>query len=80
MNKILSNIKKFTKQLIENMKETSLKTVKKIVNNIDDISIFSGLSVLIFTTFLVNVIAGLYTLGTVLFVFGVFIAKTSSKK
>ena len=48
--------------------------------HMDDILILAGLTDLIITTFIVNLIAGLYTLGAVLFLMGVFLAVTSARK
>ena len=60
------------------------KIVKKICHflkeHVDDMLIFSGLGVLVATTFLINTIAGLYTLGAVLFLLGIFFAITSSRR
>lgn len=47
---------------------------------IEDILIFSGLALIIATTFLVSMILGLYTLGVILFGLGVFFSRHPPKE
>ncbi|WP_410795726.1 DUF1056 family protein [Paenibacillus sp. J5C2022] len=54
--------------------------MKKLADYIDDLLIGAGLLIATLTTFLINCIAGLYTLSTVLFVVGLFFAITSRKE
>lgn len=55
--------------------------MKKLIKNyIEDILILSGLAVLVTTTFLFSKIAGLYSLGTVLFGLGVYFARYPIKR
>lgn len=46
----------------------------------DDLLIFSGLGILITTTFSINKFAGLYSLGAVLLILGLFFAITNARK
>lgn len=55
--------------------------MKKLIKNyIEDILILSGLAVLVTTTFLFSKIAGLYSLGAVLFGLGVYFARYPIKR
>lgn len=65
----------------------ALKTVPKTINNvikntIEEIFILIGLSVIVYATYLINLVAALYVLGSVLFLFGLFLAftKTAPKR
>lgn len=51
-----------------------------ILKYIEDILIFSGLAVIVATTFLVSKIIGLYVLGFVLFGLGAFFARHPPRK
>jgi Zn-dependent membrane protease YugP len=53
---------------------------KFILNYIEDILILSGLAVIIATTFLLSKIAGLYSLGVILFGLGVYFARNPLEK
>lgn len=49
--------------------------MKFIKENIEEILIISGLSLIVCATFLINLIAGIYCLGIILFLFGAFLLK-----
>lgn len=51
-----------------------------ILKYLEDILIFSGLAVIVATTFLVSKIIGLYVLGFVLFGLGAFFARHPPRK
>jgi uncharacterized membrane protein len=58
-----------------------MKKIKQfIIKYYDDLLIFAGLVVLIATTFILNTVAGLYSLGAVLLILGLFFALTSGRK
>lgn len=54
--------------------------IKKIVNYIEDIFIFSGLVLIVIATFLLSKIIGMYVLGGTLFSLGMFFAKNPPVK
>jgi len=59
------------------------KTLNKVIKStIEEIFILIGLSLIVYATYLINVVAALYVAGTVLFLFGLFLAmtKTVSKR
>lgn len=76
MGKIKAFIKKTSKKCADHIK----KLGGKCIEHTDDLLILSGLSFLIGTTFIINKIAGLYFLGAVLFIFGLFFALTNGKR
>ncbi|MDI3477486.1 MAG: hypothetical protein PWQ59_1011 [Thermoanaerobacterium sp.] len=49
--------------------------MKKILEHIEDILVFSGLFLIVLSTFLINKIIGLYVLGVVLFGLGIHFTK-----
>lgn len=51
-----------------------------ILKYLEDILIFSGLAVIVVTTFLVSKVLGLYALGFTLFGLGVFFARHPPRK
>jgi hypothetical protein len=58
-----------------------MKKIKQfLLKYYDDLLIFAGLTVLITTTFRINKFAGLYSLGAVLFILGLFFAMTNGRK
>jgi hypothetical protein len=58
-----------------------MKKIKQfLLKYYDDLFIFSGLGILILTTFAINKFAGLYSLGAVLLILGLFFAMTNSRK
>lgn len=54
--------------------------IKLILNYIEDVLILSGLAIIIATTFLLSKIIGLYCLGTVLLVVGIYFAKNPPER
>lgn len=52
------------------------KTTKFIKNIINELFILSGLSLIVVATYQINVLAAMYLLGTVLILFGLFLAFT----
>ncbi|AOY76910.1 hypothetical protein BJL90_14230 [Clostridium formicaceticum] len=58
-----------------------MKKLKQILlSHLEDIFIFCGLFLIVVTTFIVNVIVALYTLGGVLLILGIFLSKYPLKK
>lgn len=50
--------------------------MKKLKNFIEEICIIIGLSFIVAATYLINMIAAMYTLGAFLFLIGLFLAFT----
>ncbi|MGF9946074.1 DUF1056 family protein [Priestia megaterium] len=49
--------------------------MKQLINLIPDLLLVIGALVIVLATFLLNVVAGLYVLGVLLFVAGIFVDK-----
>lgn len=58
------------------MKKNIKKSMKFTENVISEFFILSGLSLLIYATYRINLIAAMYLLGIVLILFGLFLAWT----
>lgn len=54
--------------------------MKFIKNNIEEILIFLGLLFITIATFLINPIAGIYVMGTILITIGIFLLKFPSER
>lgn len=54
--------------------------MRKLLDYIEDILILSGLTVIVTTTFLLSLIAGLYSLGIALFGLGIYFAKNPPER
>lgn len=51
-----------------------------LLSYVEDFLIFTGLFLIVFATFLINKIAGIYASGIVLFLMGIWFAKYPFKK
>jgi len=61
--------------------EYIIKIIKAgIKNYIEDVFILSGLFLIIKTTFYINKLAGLYLLGVILLLLGIYFARNPTKK
>lgn len=58
------------------IKKLISKTNKFIKSIVNEFFILSGLSLIVVATYFINVIAAMYLLGTVLILFGLFLAIT----
>lgn len=54
--------------------------MKELKNFIEEILIIIGLSIIVFATYLLSLVAALYVLGIILFLFGLFLAFAKSGK
>jgi hypothetical protein len=71
MNKVL-------KEALKRLFNPHLRTF--IAAYIEDILILSGLIIIIKTTFLLSIIAGLYTLGGILLLLGLYFARNPTER
>lgn len=56
-----------------------MKIIDFILKNIEDFLIFIGLLLLVLATFMMNTIAGIYVLGLILILLGVYFTKFPMK-
>jgi len=56
-----------------------LKIKDSFLNHIEDFLILTGLILIILATFIVNLIAGIYVIGTVLLLLGIYFTKYTIK-
>lgn len=63
------------------MKKNKKGNIKNfLINHLEDFFILSGLTIIISTTFYLNLIAGLYLLGVTLFLIGCYLVKQMLNK